>query len=103
MSDVIQTHWFGLPVPEGITPVRAWGARMLIRQESRRQPVKRKVRIVAYDTKLTTVIESVMDRSQYRGQDIEAPEAKAFFRWLDKKALRELRKVADKMGLGPAD
>jgi hypothetical protein len=101
MSDDLQKHWFGLPVPEGVKPVRAWGARAILGNERVVKRVKRKGRTVGrdYDTKVT--IDMVGDRSQYRGPDITAPEAKAFFKWIDKTGLPELRKAADEAGLTP--
>jgi hypothetical protein len=96
-------HWFGLPLPEGVNAVRHWGARAILRLDRHVRPIKRKGRIVGRDYTTTTVIEMVPDRSQYRGSDIESPEAKAFFRWLDKTALPQLRKDADKRGLAPDD
>ena len=38
-GDVLQTHWFGLPLPEGVKAVRQWGARAIIRQDTSRPPV----------------------------------------------------------------
>jgi hypothetical protein len=100
-----QGHWFGLPVPFGVTPVRSWGARAILRVQVEKKPVRVKGRIRGYDLRSTPVIEFVPDRSQYRGPDREAPgpEAKAFFKWIDKKAMPRLRKDADKLGLALND
>src|SRR3954454_3114407 len=96
-------HWFGLPIPEGIQPTRSWGARAILRLDRHVKPVRRKGRFVGDNYVFKTVIEMVPDRSQYRGPDIDAGEAKAFFRWLDREALPRLREDADKMGLAPDD
>lgn len=103
MSDAVSSHWFGLPVPEGVTPVRAWGARAILIQRSTRKPVMRRGRVKGYMNEMTTGIETLPDRSQYRGPGIESKESKAFFRWLDLQGMAELRKLADKMGLAPND
>src|SRR5262245_59154844 len=102
MSDLAK-HWFGLPVPEGVTPVRAWGARAILRTEWVVKPVKRKGKTVGRDSETKVSVETLADRSQYRGPDITAPEAKAFFAWLDQKGMPTLRKTADKLGLDPGE
>lgn len=99
MSD-LNKHWFGLPVPEGVTPVRAWGARAILKNDWEKKPVRKKGRVVGYDQTLKVRFELLSDRSQYRGPDIDAPEAKAFFRWLDEHGIPDLAKAVDEAGLG---
>jgi hypothetical protein len=100
MSDDFQKHWFGLPVPEGVNAVRAWGARAILRNERVVKPVKRKGRTVGHDYDMKVSVDMVGDRSQYRGPDITSAEAKAFFKWIDKTGIPELCKAVQEAGLG---
>ncbi len=101
--DNFTNHWFGLPIPEGVEPVRAWGARAILRNDPAKKPVKKKGRIVGYDTTIVVTFDVLHDRQTYRGPDITKPEAKAFFRWIDTVGLATLGKMADKTGLAPSD
>jgi hypothetical protein len=98
--DEISKHWFGLPIPDGVRPVRAWGARAILRNEPEKKPVKKKGRIVGYDTATKVTFDLLGDRSQYRGPDVTSAESKAFFKWIDKEAIPELLKAVDEACLG---
>jgi hypothetical protein len=84
-------HWFGLPEPEGVKPVRAWGARAILRNECVRKPVKKKGRVVGCDQKLKVTFDLPADRSQYRGPDVTSAGARAFFKSVNTVGLPELR------------
>jgi hypothetical protein len=100
MSD-ISKHWFVLPVPENVKPLRAWGARAILREERIRPVVKAKGKVKGDDTVLKVTDETLADRAQYRGPGITSAESRAFFAWLDKTGMPRLRKLADDDGLRP--
>jgi hypothetical protein len=97
MNDLAK-HWFGLPVPEGVQPVRAWGARAILRNEQIRKPVRRKGRVVGHDYSTKVTFELVPDRANYRGPDDDG--MRAFFKWLNTDGLKALAKTIDEASLG---
>ena len=51
------SHWFGLPLPEGVTPVRSWGARAILRVDVRHKAVRSKGKTKGQMLESKTVIE----------------------------------------------